>query len=105
LNKHIGIRKSENSLIALYNNNDIELNYDNMDYYMKQEIENELGKDVYAKLAQILSKHNSEIYHFDYEKIEKCIREELNTSCKDIVDNAILKVPDVYCILIKEKVI
>ncbi len=72
---------------------------------MKQEIENELGKEIYAKLSQILSKQNKDIYSFDYENIEKSIREELTNYGKETVENALLKIPDVYCILIKEKVV
>jgi hypothetical protein len=76
-----------------------------MEYYMKQDIENEIGKELYTKLSQILSNQNSNIYSFDYEKIEKCIREEITTYGKETVDNALLKIPDIYCILIKEKVV
>lgn len=104
MNKHIGIKKNENPTPQI-NTNDIELNYDNMEYYMKQEIEIELGKEVYKKLEQILSKQNKNIYSFDYDKIEKIIREELTNYSKDTIDTALLKIPDVYCILIKEKVV
>ena len=104
MNKHIGIKKSDNNIISL-NNNDIELNYDNLEYYMKQEFENELGKDVYSKISKILSKYNSNIYSFEYDKLEKNIREELSIYDKETIDNAIIKIPDIYCILIKEKVV
>jgi hypothetical protein len=104
LNKHIGIRKNE-YIAPQFNTNDIELNYDNMEYYMKQEIENDLGKDIYSKLLQILSKQNKDIYSFDYDNIEKTIREELTNYGRDTVENALLKIPDIYCILIKEKVV
>jgi hypothetical protein len=76
-----------------------------MEYYMKQEIENDLGKDIYSKLLQILSKQNKDIYSFDYDNIEKTIREELTNYGRDTVENALLKIPDIYCILIKEKVV
>jgi hypothetical protein len=82
----------------------IEINYDDVGAILKQELENELGRDTYQKLYKLLScSLNTDIINFEREKLDKKIKDEFGQINIDI-DLLLSRVPDIYCIILKERI-
>ena len=71
---------------------------------LKLELEQELGKELYLKVYKILSDNlNTNILFFDLEALNSKIKQECSGYEEMNVDMAIVRVPDVYCLVIKDR--
>jgi hypothetical protein len=101
LHNNIGIPLRKESETIMSDN--VELNYDNFEQHLRQEVENELGKDIYIKVYRILANSlNTEILNFDRNKLDKKIKDEQGFINIDI-DIVLSKLPDIYCIILKDR--
>ena len=78
-----------------------------LDNLLYEELIDELGKDVLLDLTSLIKKFvNDNILDFDYDEINKNIKKyyeqkEVNTF---IIDKAISKIPDIYYLILEEKI-
>ena len=78
----------------------------NMDDIMKSEIDHELGKDMASDFALSIKKYvNDDICYFDYDEIKSKIKNDYAKKNwpTSIVEKAIIKIPDIYYLILKNK--
>ena len=79
----------------------------NIDNLLYEELVNDLGKDVLLDLTNLIKKLvNDNIINFDYEEINKNIKEyyEKKEVANFIIDKAISKIPDIYYLMLEGKI-
>ena len=90
-----------------FNLNDETNSIEKINNLLYDELINELGKDVLLDLTSLLKKFvNDNILDFDYDEINKNIKKyyeqkEVNTF---IIDKAISKIPDIYYLILEDKI-
>jgi hypothetical protein len=76
----------------------------NVENSLRNELELELGKDLFNKVYKILSDNlNSNIIFFDLEGINHKIKSECSSHDEISIDLSILRVPDIYCLVLKDR--
>lgn len=71
---------------------------------LRNELELEVGKDLYNKVYKILSENlNSNIFYFDLDCINHKIKSECNNYDEMSVDLSIIRIPDIYALVIKDR--
>ena len=91
-----------------YNNvKDDKPSSEKIDNLLYEELVNDLGKEVLLDLSTLIKKFvNDNIINFDYEEINKNIKEyyEKKEVANFIIDKAISKIPDIYYLMLEEKI-
>ena len=91
-----------------YNNvKDDKPSSEKIDNLLYEELVNDLGKDVLLDLSTLIKKFvNDNIINFDYEEINKNIKEyyEKKEVANFIIDKAISKIPDIYYLMLEGKI-
>jgi hypothetical protein len=97
VNSGINANNNFNNLNLFSNENTIEQN-------MRTEIENEIGKDLFQKIYKILADNlNTNILTYDIENINKKIKEDSGTCDEIILDMSLMRLPEIYCLIIKDR--
>ena len=91
-----------------YNNvKDDKPSSEKIDNLLYEELVNDLGKEVLLDLSTLIKKFvNDNIINFDYEEINKNIKEyyEKKEVANFIIDKAISKIPDIYYLMLEGKI-
>jgi hypothetical protein len=107
LNENEDNKKVNLNYSPTFNLNDETNSIEKINNLLYDELINELGKDVLLDLTSLLKKFvNDNILDFDYDEINKNIKKyyeqkEVNTF---IIDKAISKIPDIYYLILEEKI-
>jgi hypothetical protein len=68
------------------------------------ELETELGKELFNKVYKVLSDNlNNNIIFFEIEDIKNKIKKECTCFEEISVDLSLTRIPDIYCLIIKER--
>lgn len=71
---------------------------------IRNDVENEIGKEVFNKVYKILYETiNDQIICFEYDNLNKKIKEECSEFDETAVDLALQKIPDIYCLVLKDR--
>jgi hypothetical protein len=90
-------QNNPNNSINLFSSNYLENN-------IKCELESELGKDLFQKIYRILSENlNTNILSYDFENLNKKIKQECSNYDEIALDLSITRIPDIYCLIIKDR--
>lgn len=77
-----------------------------VEYNLRTELENELGKEPLNLVYKILSENvNSDILFFDIENLNKIVINECAAAKieESSIDSCLIKMPDIYCLIIKDR--
>ena len=83
------------------------INENNIDQNVINELNSELGKDIFFDMANIIKKNmNDEMISYDYEQIVKNIRENYikKNLPKIAIERAIMKIPEIYFLILRKKI-
>ena len=107
LNENEDNKKVNLNYSPTFNLNEETNSIEKIDNLLYDELIDELGKDVLLDLTSLIKKFvNDNILDFDYDEINKNIKKyyeqkEVNTF---IIDKAISKIPDIYYLILEEKI-
>ena len=83
------------------------INENNIDQNVINELNSELGKDIFLDMANIIKKNmNDEMISYDYEQIIKSIRDNYikKNLPKIAIERAIMKIPEIYFLILRKKI-
>jgi hypothetical protein len=109
-NKYDNYIEKENmeKLLSYPISTDVDSSIQNSDQFIENSIKNdleiELGKDLFTKVYNILSENlHSNIIFFDLDGIISKIKIECAAYDEISIDLSILRVPDIYCLILKDR--
>ena len=83
------------------------INENNIDQNVINELNSELGKDIFLDMVDIIKKNmNDEMISYDYEQIIKNIRDNYikKNLPKIAIERAIIKIPEIYFLILRKKI-